>query len=174
MEVALPGLAHAEWEHATISNGDGVEQLPVHSTAGVLQEAGWSVVDATSTARGFDKYHEYVTGSRGEWTVAKSGYVKAHCGWFSERSACYLASGRPVVAQDTGFSETIPTGEGLVAFSTAEEAVAAIEAVESRYERHAEAAYELSREYFAAAEVLRVLLAQVESGGTFVPTAERR
>jgi hypothetical protein len=173
MEVALPSLAHAEWEHATISNDDLLEQPSVQSTAGVLEHAGWSVVDAISTACGFEKYREYVTGSRGEWTVAKSGYVKAQCGWFSERSACYLASGRPVIAQDTGFSKTIPTGDGLVAFSTPGEAVAAIEDVESRYKRHAEAAYELAREYFAADKVLRVLLDRIESGGRVVPTTER-
>lgn len=93
--------------------------------------------------------------------MAKHGYVVSNCGWFSERSANYLASGRPVITQETGFSKFIPTGEGLFAFSTLDEAVAAIEAVESNYERHCRAAREIAVEYFDSRKVLTRLLNEV-------------
>ncbi len=108
-------------------------------------------------------YQRYLSGSRAEFTVAKHGYVVSNCGWFSERSANYLASGRPVITQETGFSRFIPTGEGLFAFSNMDEAVAAIEAVESDYERHCKAAREIAEEYFDSRKVLTKLLDDVMS-----------
>src|SRR5260221_7798565 len=85
-------------------------------------------------------YQRYLQTSRGEWSVAKSIYVALHSGWFSTRSAVYLASGKPVVVQDTGWSAHYPTGAGLFAFTTMEDAVAALAAVEADYRRHCEAA----------------------------------
>ena len=96
--------------------------------------------------------------SRGEFSVARDLHARLRSGWFSERSACYLAAGRPVIAQDTGFGEALPTGEGLLAFTTSDEAVAALEEVESDYERHARAAAEIADEYFRAETVLARLL----------------
>ncbi len=105
-----------------------------------------------------DAYQEFIRGSRGELGVAKSGYVLSRCGWFSDRSACYLASGRPVVAQETGWSAFIPAGEGLLAFSDTDSAAAAIESVESRYEEHARAARALAEEHLDSDRVLGRLL----------------
>ena len=96
---------------------------------------------------------------------AKAGYVASRCGWFSDRSACYLACGRPVVAQDTGWSDFLPAGEGLLAFSTTEEAVDAIARVRADYHRHARAARALAEEYFDSDRVLAGLLAQLGANG---------
>ena len=96
--------------------------------------------------------------STAEWTVAKHGYVAGRSGWFSCRSACYLAAGRPVVVQDTGFSEVLPVGEGIVAFETPEEAAEGVRSVRRDYARHARAARELAAEYFAAEKVLPPLI----------------
>jgi glycosyltransferase involved in cell wall biosynthesis len=93
--------------------------------------------------------------------VAKEQYVAPRSGWFSDRSACYLAAGRPVVTQDTGFGKFVPTGEGLFAYSTTEEAVAAIEAIAADYERHSAAAREIAREYFDAQRLLQRMLAEI-------------
>jgi hypothetical protein len=97
-------------------------------------------------------------GSRGEFTVAKEQYVRLHTGWFSDRSACYLAAGRPVITQDTGFGKYLPTGRGLFSFTTMEEILAALDAVNSDYERHARAARAIAEEYFAADAVVGRLL----------------
>ena len=93
--------------------------------------------------------------------IAKSGYIESRCGWFSDRSACYLASGRPVVAQDTGFSSFVPTGEGLLAFDDEDGARAAIDDLRGDYARHASAARELAARYFDSNRVLAGLLEQV-------------
>ncbi len=130
-----------------------------------LRSRGWSVVNPLRIARTPWSFQRYLQASRGEWTVAKHAYVQTNSGWFSERSANYLASGRPVVTQETGFSRFIPTGEGLLAFSTIDEAVAAIETIESDYERHRKAAREIAVEYFDARNVLSKLLDDVYSSG---------
>ncbi|MBA3342914.1 MAG: hypothetical protein H0T48_13920, partial [Gemmatimonadaceae bacterium] len=88
----------------------------------LLRAKGWSIVDPLRVARTPWLYQDYIRQSRGEFTVAKHGYAASNSGWFSERSAAYLASGRPVVTQDTGFSEWMPVGEGLMAFRDPEEA----------------------------------------------------
>jgi hypothetical protein len=124
----------------------------------MLKAAGWSVVDPLSRTRNPWTFQRYLGWSRAEWTVAKQAYVQTNSGWFSERSANYLASGRPVVTQETGFSRFIPTGEGLFAFGTMEEAVAAIETIEADYDRHRTAAREIAAEYFDARKVLGKLL----------------
>ena len=123
-----------------------------------LRTHGWGVADAVAACGDPDRYRRYIQGSLGEWTVAKNGYVEGAAGWFSERSACYLAAGRPVIAQDTGFSEVFPVGEGLLAFTSFDEAVAAVAAVTADPLRHARAARELAVEYFDSAAVLDQLL----------------
>jgi hypothetical protein len=90
--------------------------------------------------------------------VAKNGYVVGQAGWFSGRSACYLAAGRPVVVQDTGFSSVIPSGEGVLLFQTVEEAAAGIKEVEAHYDQHARAARTIAEEYFDSAKVLSRLI----------------
>jgi hypothetical protein len=107
-------------------------------------------------------YRAYLQASKGEFSVAKQGYVVAESGWFSERSACYLASGRPVVVQDTGFSAWLPTGSGLLAFRTPEEAVAGIEQIEANLPQHCQAARDLAEACFSAPRVLADLLKAVD------------
>jgi hypothetical protein len=126
-----------------------------------LAAHGWRVVDPQTVCRGLDGYRSYIESSLAEWSVAKSGYVRGRPGWFSERSACYLAAGRPVVVEDTGFSSTLPTGEGIVSFRTLEEAVAGVEAVRGAYGRHAESARAIAAEYFDSDKVLGRLVEQV-------------
>ncbi|HEX5593770.1 MAG TPA: hypothetical protein VFX35_10530 [Solirubrobacterales bacterium] len=123
-----------------------------------LDANGWELVDPYRVAGDPASYAGFVRGSRGELCVAKSGYVDSRSGWFSDRSACYLASGRPVVAQETGFSSRLPVGEGLLAFSTSTEAAAAVETIEADPARHARAARELAEEHLDSAEVLSRML----------------
>jgi hypothetical protein len=121
---------------------------------------GWRVVGAGFTADPWE-YRDYVRASRGEFTVARDLHVRLRSGWFSERSACYLAAGRPVVTQDTGFGTVLPTGEGLFAFRTADEAAAALDAIRSDYARHGRAARAIAEEFFRAETVLAKLLADL-------------
>ncbi len=121
-----------------------------------LKAAGWGVVDAVEISATLGAYRGYIAASAGEFTIAKDQYVRLRTGWFSDRSACYLASGRPVITQDTG--SPLPIGEGLFAFATIDDALAAVEAVESDYARHARAARDIAHEYFDADKVLTQLL----------------
>jgi GT2 family glycosyltransferase len=124
----------------------------------LLEQHRWRVRDAAALSEDVDDYRTYLCDSRGEFTVAKDQNVRMCTGWFSDRSATYLAAGRPVITQDTGFGRTLPTGEGLFAFSSLDEAVSAFEAIESNYERHERAAAEIARGHFAADVVLGRLL----------------
>jgi hypothetical protein len=124
----------------------------------LLAYKGWHVVDPADICPDFDSYRQYVESSKAEWSVAKNGYVLGQPGWFSCRSACYLAAGRPVVVQDTGFSNVFPVGEGLLPFTTVPEAVAAIKDVETHYASHAQAARDIAEAYFAADKVLTRLI----------------
>jgi hypothetical protein len=130
-----------------------------------LEDHGWRTVPPLPMSLDvFGAYPDYIRGSRGELTVAKDQNVRLRSGWFSERDACYLASGKPVVAQDTGFSNVLPTGEGLFAFSSTDEAVAAVEQINADYPRHCRAAREVAAEYFEAARVGADLLEQIGLG----------
>jgi hypothetical protein len=121
-------------------------------------ELGWNVIDSHSVSTTLDEYRDYVEQSRGEFSVAKNLYAATRSGWFSCRTVCYLAAGRPCVVQDTGFSELIPTGEGLFAFDDFEQAVDAILAVESDYKRHCAVARDVAREHFDSKIVLGQML----------------
>jgi hypothetical protein len=123
-----------------------------------MAAAGWRIVDAGERSTTMGCYRDYIGGSRGEWSVAKEAYVASHSGWFSCRSACYLAMGKPVVVEDTGFSRIYPTGEGLLAFHSLEDAATAFEAVEADYSRHCHAARALAERFFRAETVLEKLL----------------
>ena len=101
-----------------------------------------------------DAYRNFISGSRGEFTVAKDIYVRPRTGWFSDRTVCYLAAGRPVVTQRTGFERFVPTGEGLLGFDDADEAVEAIKQINADYARHARAAREIAVNYFDATKLL--------------------
>jgi hypothetical protein len=122
---------------------------------------GWSVIESEAISRTAGEYRRYIQRSRGEFSVAKNVYVATRCGWFSCRSVCYLAAGLPVVVQDTGFSEFIPTGAGLFAFNTLDEAVAAVEEAENNYSHHQQAARELAKTHFASEVVLGELLGRI-------------
>lgn len=124
----------------------------------LLDQHGWRLTNAHTFTIDPWSYRDYLKASRGEFTVAKDQNARLRSGWFSERSACYLAAGRPVVTQDTGFGRVLPTGEGLFAFNTTEEAVAAFESINSDYLRHSRAARAIAEEYFRAEKVLSKLL----------------
>jgi len=124
----------------------------------LLEANGWRVVDPRRVARDPDAYQRYIAGSLAEFSVAKNMYVQSKSGWFSDRSICYLATGRPVVAQDTGFAELYPTGEGLLAFTTVEEARDALANVHGSWNRHSRAARTLAEDYFDSTLVLADLL----------------
>jgi hypothetical protein len=123
-----------------------------------LEQHGWSLADPREAAGDPWRYRDYVQRSASELMVAKNLYVDTHSGWISDRSACYLASGRPVLAQDTGLDGLLPCGEGLVAFSTLEEAVAGAQEITRDYQRHSRAARAIAAEHFAAERVLPRLL----------------
>jgi hypothetical protein len=129
-----------------------------------LESHGWELADPRQVAGDPWRYRDYVQRSSAELMVAKNLPVETRSGWFSDRSACYLASGRPVLAQDTGLDGLLPTGEGLVTFSTLDEAVAGVEEIEGDYDRHSRAAREIAEEHFAAAKVLPRLLEEVGVG----------
>ncbi len=126
-----------------------------------LEAAGWRVRPAYEASTTVESYWAYLRASRGEFSVAKHVIVATNCGWFSERSAAYLASGRPVVVQDTGFSAHLPTGRGLLAVRDAEEAAEALDEVEADYAVHARAAREVAEAHFDARAVLGRLLRAV-------------
>lgn len=126
-----------------------------------LEEHGWSLVDVNRSAGDPFAFRRYVQGSGAEFSVAQDAYVDTRSGWFSDRTVRYLASGRPVLVQDTGFSRTYPTGEGLVAFDDLDGAVAGATAMLEDYERHARAARRIAEEWFAAERVLGHLCEEV-------------
>jgi hypothetical protein len=106
----------------------------------------------------FAAYRQYVQRACGEFSVAKPGYIKSRSGWFSDRSACYLAAGRPVLLQETGVSAFLPTGRGVLSFATLEQAVEGVKEIQRNYGPHCQAAREIAREYCAAEKVLSKLL----------------
>jgi hypothetical protein len=128
-----------------------------------LRSSGWRLSDPAEVAADPDSYRRFIQGSAAELTVAKGMYVEAGSGWFSDRSACYLASGKPVVAQETGFSAHLPAGLGLLAFADLEQAVAAVEAVRREPRLHAEAAREIAEEHLDARRVLGCLVDELGS-----------
>lgn len=147
--LELPSRAPATFEIA-LNSDDSVLDM--------LASFGWRHVAGTEVAKDCETYRGYIWGSRGEFTVARDQYVRPRTGWFSDRSACYLAAGRPVITQETGFSKFLPTGRGLFAFSTMDELVAAVDMVESDYQSHSAAAREIAREFFSAEKVVQSMM----------------
>jgi hypothetical protein len=129
-----------------------------------LGQAGWQVRPAGALSKDIDAYRDYIRASMGEFSVAKEQYALLRSGWFSDRTACYLAAGRPAIVQDTGFDCALPTGEGLFAFATLDDAVAAFESVCSDYRRHARAAREIAAEHLRAETVLGRLIDELQPG----------
>lgn len=132
-----------------------------HAPRAQVEDRGWRRADPLVSLPEARTYRSYIETSRAELGVAKDVYVATHSGWSSCRSVCYLAAGRPVVTQDTGFSEVVPTGTGLLAYSTSEEAVEAVDAVEADYDMHAEAARAIATEHYGSDVVLPRLLTEV-------------
>jgi hypothetical protein len=127
-------------------------ELAINGPQSLLRQYGWDAVDAMAVSRTPDAYRAFVQGSKAEFGVAN------RTGWFSDRTECYLASGRPALVQDTGWTAHVPAGEGLLAFSTVDDALAGIDRINSNYECHARRAAEIAREHFDAARVLTKLL----------------
>ena len=154
--IDLPRRSRQEFELALAwedeKDEEAIPQLTSH---------GWRVVDALSLSLNIAPYREYILSSLGEFTVAKDQNIRLRSGWFSDRSACYLAAGKPVVTQDTAFGNLLPIGRGLFAFRTMDDILTAIETIQSDYERHSRAAREIAEEYFDAEKVLRSLIERV-------------
>jgi hypothetical protein len=154
--VDLPRRSGASFEVALAIHPDEVDDLAA------LAEGGWTVLDPALVAATPDDYRRFVQGSWAEFGLAKLGYAVSGSGWFSDRSACYLASGRPVIAQDTGFARRLPTGAGLFAFASAGDVVGAVEELERDYERHRTAAREVAVEHLDSDRVLGSLLERLQ------------
>lgn len=151
--IDLPERTNQPFELALASYSDSDQRM--------LERKGWGVRPALSFSNDIDAYREYIATSRGEFTVAKDQNVRLRTGWFSDRSATYLAAGRPVITQETGFSNILPTGEGLFAFSNEEDIAQAIESINSNYKAHSLAASEIARDRFSYEVVLTRLLAAI-------------
>ena len=125
-------------------------ELAINGPQALLREHGWATVDAMGVSRTLWDYRDFIQRSKAEFGVAKHTYVATRSGWFSDRTECYLAAGRPALVQDTGWTAHLPSGEGLLAFSSPEEALAGIDRINSDYDRHARRAVEIAREHFDA------------------------
>jgi hypothetical protein len=123
-----------------------------------MQNSGWKILDPLTDVTNSDDYQDFILSSAAEFSVAKETYVKSNSGWFSCRSACYLAAGRPVITQETGWSKYIPSGAGLFAFSDMNSAVEALGQLLSNFEKHSRSAQEISVEYFDSNKVLTELI----------------
>lgn len=132
----------------------------------LLTSSGWAVVDPWDVAGSVSSFGDYLRSSRAEICCPKPIFVELKTGWFSDRSVCYLANGRPVLVKDTGFSSYVPTGAGVLAFNTTEEAVDAVAEIDGNYQRHRQAARALAEEYFDASRTLPEMIeASWETGG---------
>jgi len=130
-------------------------ELAVNGPQQFLRAHGWQTVDAMGVSRSLWDYREFIRGSKAEFGVAKHAYVSRRSGWFSDRTECYLASGRPALVQDTGWSSHLPSGQGLLGFSTIEQAVDGLDRIARDYPMHCRKAHEVAAEHFDAIRVLR-------------------
>jgi hypothetical protein len=152
---SLPRLTDARFELAfdiDASDAADIEDIQAH---------GWNLIPPSTVSATPQAYRAFIQASRAEFMIARGMYTQARCGWFSERSACYLATGRPVLATDTGLDALLPVGDGLVTFSTIEEAVEGVNAIEANYEHHARSARELAESYFDSDAALLALAERV-------------
>jgi phosphoribosylamine-glycine ligase len=157
--IELPERSGAAFE--IVVNAGKWRRAPVD----LIRAKGWRVLDAEQACVDLDSYRDYIRSSMAEWSVAKNGYVRGRPGWFSERSACYLAAGRPAVVQDTGLGGVLPVGVGVVTFTSLEEAVEAVREVRGDYARHARSAREIAAAYFDSDTVLARLVEEAMDGG---------
>ena len=159
-EVAMGSVQHDNWKSTSHSDKDfGNFKSPQE----LLTRYGWKVSDAHQKCNNMDNYREFITQSRGEWSVAKGGYVVDKSGWFSCRTACYLAAGKPAIVQNTGFDQILPTGFGLFAFESMDEIENALDLVEGNYGYHCKKAKELSEAFLDSNKVLSHLIETVST-----------
>jgi len=168
-DVTLPTLGGVRYGGKDVEFAKFID-LPAHTPVALqialsgaapreaLRQHGWDIVDAYAHSATLDDYRDYLRDSRAEWSIAKNAYVASRSGWFSTRSAAYLALGKPVVVQDTGFSRIYPTGDGVCVFTTIGEAADAIARVEADYRRQCDAARAFAERQFASVTVLTRLL----------------
>jgi len=149
----LPGRTNAR---LSVALGGGDNHWQARQLFG---DNGWEITDPMEANGTSARFRQFLAGSAGEIGIAKHGYVAARSGWFSERTCCYLASGRPAVVSDTGWPDWLPSGEGVFAYTTAAEAAQAIDAIRADPERHARAARKVVEEHFEAVDVCHALLA---------------
>jgi hypothetical protein len=150
--IELPRLTGDEFEIAlAIEPGDWKDR-------DLLVANGWRLVEPAAVARGPLEFREYVVRSTAEFSVAQGVYVDTHSGWISDRTIRYLAAGRPVLVQDTGAGRNVPTGDGLLVFSTLEEAVSGVREIRRDYDRHCAAARKLAETHFDSNVVLGKLI----------------
>lgn len=150
--IDLPKRCSAAFELATGADAP---------TRTLLESNRWRVADPVAVSRDMQRYRDYIRQSRGEFTVAKDQNIRLRSGWFSDRSACYLAAGRPVINQETGFSNHLPTGRGLFSFQTMDDILTAVDAINTDYPGHCQAAREIARQYFSAEKVLKNVMDQI-------------
>jgi len=147
------------------SSGKFMLALAIHpgevNDLDALARNGWVLLDPVKLGETPEQYRKFISGSKAEFGIAKGGYVVSRSGWFSDRSACYLACGRPVLAQDTGFDAYLPCGEGLFSFADEDQAIGAMESINSDYARHSRAARSIAMEYFESNVVLSKLLTAI-------------
>lgn len=153
--IDLPQLSGQPFELALSRNSFTSEDLEK------LQTHGWLVCDALEFSSDLEAYGNYIKRSRGEFTVAKDQNIRLRSGWFSERSTTYLAAGRPVITQDTGFGSALPTGNGLFSFSSMDDILNAVQEIDADYEKHSAASRQIARDYFSYDRVLPQLLSTV-------------
>ena len=156
--IELPKMTDEKFMMALAIHPDEKKDLAA------LKDNGWKLLNPLHVSSTPSQYRRFIQTSKAEFGIAKSGYVTSRCGWFSDRSVCYLASGRPVIAQETGFSQYVQTGEGLFSFETKEDVLAGIDAINRNYARHSRAARAVAEEYFDSDKVLSRLLESVGAG----------
>jgi hypothetical protein len=161
IEISMPAVTHVGWESPSQNTTANDFRNTFNSPHDLLRHHGWHITDSTALCGDFCSYREYLISSKAEWSVAKNGYVTGNVGWFSGRSACYLAAGRPVVVQDTGLREHIPSGLGVLLFSTMHQATEGIRSIAESYQKHAQAAFEIAEAYFDSRKVLTNLLGAI-------------
>jgi hypothetical protein len=148
--IQAPKASGEEFELAT--------DIPQKETIGLFHENRWRLTSPHAMSVDYNLYRDYLQASKGEFTAAKDQYVRLNTGWFSDRTACYLAAGRPAITQQTGFTKFYGGDKGLIAFETLEQIVEGVKAINADYAAHSKAAFEVAAEYFEATKVLASLL----------------
>jgi hypothetical protein len=139
-----------------------------------IRRNGWQTIDAQTATITPQNYQKFIADSAGEWSIAKNVYVDTRSGWFSCRTACYLAAGRPAVVQETGWSRHVPSGQGIIAFTTMEEATDGLKRVATNPVQHRVAAYDVAREYLAPDKVLPPMIDAIFAGNAPSREPEKR